>query len=178
MSTLRGYVDAATSGAPDAWVLAARARAGAVDLDDVLDRTVVRVPVGSPRVPWTWRMLTFVQWVLLAVSGAGLVWLLLLAGMGLLQLPQPETPMRWGVPVPTLLLLAGLLGGLLVAGLGRVMGGVTGRRRARTVRRRLGQSVAEAVDEHVTGPIGAEMDALARCRAAAGCGLTAPRIEP
>ena len=47
------------------------------------------------------------------------------------------------------------------------MGGVTGRRRARTVRRRLGQSVAEAVDEHVTGPIGAEMDALARCRAAA-----------
>ena len=90
VSTLRGYVDAATSGAPDAWVLAARARAGAVDLDDVLDRTVVRVPVGSPRVPWTWRMLTFAQWVLLAVSGAGLVWLLLLAGMGLLQLRSPR----------------------------------------------------------------------------------------
>lgn len=167
VSTLRGYVDAATTGAPDAWVLASRVRAGAVDLDDVLDRTVVRVPVGTPRVPWTWRVLTFAQWVLLVVAGVGLVWLLLLAGMGLLQLPQPETPMQWGMPVPTLLLLGGVVAGLLVAGLGRLLGGLTGRRRAAAVRRRLGQSVARAVDEHVARPIAAEMDALARCRAAA-----------
>ena len=167
VSALRGYVDAATAGAPDAWVLAARARAAAVDLDDVLDRTVVRVPVASGGTPWTWQVLRFLQWVLLAVAGAGLVWLLLLAGMGVLMLPQPETPTQWGIPVPTLLLVGGVVAGLLVAGLGRLLGGWAGRRRAAKVRRRLGQSVADAVDEHVVRPIAREMDALARCRSAA-----------
>ena len=107
------------------------------------------------------------QWVLLVVAGAGLVWLLLLAGMGLLKLPQPETPMRWGIPVPTLLLVGGVLAGLLVAVLGRLVGGLAGRRRAAQVRRRLSQSVVAAVEEHVIGPVAREMDALARCRAAA-----------
>lgn len=164
---LRGYVDAATAGAPDAWVLAARSRAASVDLDDVLDRTVVRVPVTRSRTPWSWRALAFLQWILLVVAGAGLVWLLLLAGMGLLKLPQPETPMRWGIPVPTLLLVGGVLAGLLVAGLGRLVGRLAGRRRAAGVRRRLERSVVAAVDEHVVGPVAAELDALARCRAAA-----------
>ena len=92
LSAVRSYVDAATAGAPDHWVLAARSRAADVNLDDVLDRTVVRVPVAAARVPWTWRLLAFLQWVLLAVAAAGLVWLLLLAGLGWLQLPPPETP--------------------------------------------------------------------------------------
>ena len=167
VSALRGYVDAATSGAPDAWVLAARARAAAVDLDDVLDRTVVRVPVGTDRTPWTWRALTFLQWLLLAVAGVGLAWLAVLAGFGLLRLPEPETPVRWGIPVPTLLLVAGVLAGVLVAGLGRVLGALAGRRRAHRARKRLGAAVAQAVDEHVVGPVAAEMVALDGCRNAA-----------
>ncbi len=167
LSAVRGYVDAATAGAPDRWVLAARARAAAVDLDDVLDRTVVRVPVGAVRVPWTWRALALLQWLLLAVAGTGLLWLGLLAGLGLLRLPAPETPMWWGFPAPTLLLLAGVVAGVLVAGIGRVLGALAGRRRARRARRRLGASVAQAVEEHLVGPVAAEMAALARCRAAA-----------
>lgn len=167
LSAVRTYVDAATAGAPDHWVLAARSRAADVDLDDVLDRTVVRVPVGAVRVPWTWRLLAFLQWVLLAVAVAGLAWLVTLAAMAWLQLPAPETPMWWGVPAPTLLLLGGVAGGLLVAGLGWLVGVVAGRSRAATARRRLGASVAAAVNDHVIAPVAAEMDALARCRAAA-----------
>ena len=167
VSAVRTYVDAATSGAPDDWVLAARSRAAGVDLDDVLDRSVVRVPVGTARVPWTWRALGLLQWLLLAVAATGLVWLLLLAGLGWLQLPAPETPMWWGLPAPTALLLAGVLAGLLVAGLGWVLGALAGRRRAARARRSLGASVALAVQEHVVGPVSTEMDALARCRAAA-----------
>ncbi|WP_456825938.1 GTPase [Cellulomonas sp. P5_E12] len=167
VSSLRTYVDAATSGAPDDWVLAARSRAADVDLDDVLDRSVVRVPVGTSRVPWTWRVLALLQWLLLAVAATGLVWLLLLVGLGWLQLPSPETPAWWGLPAPTLLLAAGLLAGLLVAGVGWVLGALAGRHRAARARRGLGASVALAVNEHVIGPVSAEMDALARCRAAA-----------
>jgi GTP-binding protein EngB required for normal cell division len=167
LSAVRTYVDAATAGAPDHWVLAARSRAAAVDLDDVLDRTVVRVPVAATRIPWTWRVLAFAQWVLLAGAAAGLLWLGGLAALGWLRLPVPETPMWWGVPAPTLLLLAGVAGGLLVAGLGWVLGALAGRRRAARARRRLGASVAAAVNDHVIGPVAAEMDALGRCRAAA-----------
>ena len=77
------------------------------------------------------------------------------------------TPMWWGVPAPTLLLLGGVAAGLLVAGLDWLVGVVAGRSRAATARRRLGASVAAAVNDHVIGPVAAEMDALARCRAAA-----------
>ena len=77
--------------------------------------------------------------------------------------------MWWGVPAPTLLLLGGVLGG-------------AARRRARLAcsaalagsapcrARRGGASArrsAQAVNDHVIGPVAAEMDALARCRAAA-----------
>ena len=167
LSAVRTYVDAATDGAPEDWVLAARSRAAALDLDDVLDRTVVRVPVAAVRVPWTWRVLAFLQWVLLAGAVAGVLWLVVLAALGWLRLPVPETPVWWGFPAPTFLLLAGVAAGLLVAGLGWVLGAVAGRRRAARARRRLGASVAEAVEEHVIGPVAVEMDALARCRAAA-----------
>ncbi|MET0788349.1 MAG: GTPase [Cellulomonas sp.] len=167
VSAVRTYVDAATSGAPDDWVLAARSRAADLDLDDVLDRTVVRVPVADARVPVTWRLLALVQWLLLAVAVMGLLWLVGLAALGWLRLPAPETPMWWGFPAPTLLLLGGVAAGLLVAGVGWVLGALGGRRRAARARRRLGASVALAVNDHVIGPVAAEMDALARCRAAA-----------
>ncbi|MEZ0449128.1 dynamin family protein [Cellulomonas sp. ICMP 17802] len=167
LSAVRTYVDAATSGAPDDWVLAARTRAAQVDLDDVLDRTVVRVPVAAAGVPWTWRVLALLQWALLAVAVAGLLWLVVLAGLGWLRLPAPDTPMWWGIPAPTFLLLAGALAGVLVAGLGWVLGALAGRRRAARARRKLGASVALAVNDHVIGPVAAEMDALARCRVAA-----------
>jgi putative protein kinase ArgK-like GTPase of G3E family len=167
LSAGRTYVDAATAGAPDHWVLAARARAAEVDLDDVLDRTVVRVPVGAARTPWTWRLLGLLQWALLAFALAGLLWLVALAVLGWLQLPPPQTPMWWGFPAPTVLLVAGVAAGLLVAGIGWVLGAVAGRFRSARARKRLGASVALAVNDHVIGPVAAEMDALARCRAAA-----------
>jgi len=105
--------------------------------------------------------------VLLLVAAAGLLWLLLLGGLGWLQLPLPATPMWSGFPAPTVLLLGGVLAGLLVAGLGWVLGALAGRRRAAKARRRLGASVAQAVHDHVIGPVATEMDALARCRASA-----------
>ena len=72
-----------------------------------------------------------------------------------------------GSPRRPLLLLGGVLAGLLVAGLGWLLGVLAGRRRAAKARRKLGASVAQAVNDHVIGPVAAEMDALARCRAAA-----------
>ena len=72
-----------------------------------------------------------------------------------------------GSPRRRVLLLGGVLAGLLVAGLGWLLGVLAGRRRAAKARRQLGASVAQAVNDHVIGPVAAEMDALARCRAAA-----------
>ena len=162
------YVDAATAGAPDHWVLAAAVPRGRRDLDDVLDRTVVRVPTATARVPWTWRVLGVLQWVLLAVAVAGLLWLL--AARRPRLAPAARARRRrcgGGCPRRRVLLLGGALAGLLVAGLGwrarrasRAAPGRAARRRAR----RVGGAGGER-PRHRAG--GREMDALARCRAAA-----------
>jgi energy-coupling factor transporter ATP-binding protein EcfA2 len=166
-SAVRAYCDAAMSGAPDSWVLSARARATAVGLGDALDQAVAGTRLVAARPPAWWRALGWLQWGLLGVVVAGLVWLGLLAGASYARLPEPTTPMWWGVPVPTVLAIGGVVVGGLVALTGRLLGAAGARRAASRARRHLRLAVEVVVGERVVDPVSAELVALAQCRDAA-----------
>lgn len=163
-TAVRDYTDAALAGLPDAWVLAGRDQLRTADLPDELDRAVAATLLLPERVPvWT-RALGAVQWLLLAAALAGLLWLGVLAGTGYLRLPEPRTP-QWGpFPVPTALLLGGVVCGLLVAAVGSVLARVSARRRARAAGRRLREAVGGVAARLVVAPVAAALDDLRTCR--------------
>jgi GTP-binding protein EngB required for normal cell division len=166
-SAVRAYTDTATAGAPDDWVLAARAAAGAPGLPDALDQAVAGTRLDAERRPLWWRAVGLLQWLLLAALVGGLVWLGVLAGLAYLRLPEPVTPVWWGFPAPTVLVAGGALLGILVALLSRFAGAVGATRRAARARTRLRAAVGAVADARVVEPVAAELSALDRCRTAA-----------
>jgi hypothetical protein len=74
--------------------------------------------------------------------------------LGLLQLDDVvPLPRVQGIPLPTLLLVLGLLAGVLLALICRPLVAAGARRRARTARRRLTARVAEVADDEVLAPL-------------------------
>jgi GTP-binding protein EngB required for normal cell division len=168
-SAVRAVGDAAARGAPPAWVEPIRSAArGASDrLPDELDQAVARTDLDVDHRPGWWGAVGVAQWVALAVLLVGLLWLVLYAVAGWLLLPQPPVP-EWGaLPVPTALVLAGLLGGLLLSLAARLATGIGARRRGAVARSRLRAAVAEAADRVVVARVDAEAGRLRACRDAA-----------
>ncbi len=163
---VRAAADEVTAGMSPVWADAVR-RASVSrinDVPDALDATVSSSEVATGRTPGWWSVVRDVQWVLLAFTLAGALWLAALAGFSYLALPRPEGP-RWeGIPVPTLLLIGGIATSLAVAALSRVVGGVAARRRARRVEVVLREGVEHVLDELVVAPVEAEVEAYQRCR--------------
>jgi len=134
------------------------------DLNDALDRAITGTELGAARTPFWWRVVRFWQWVLVLVAVVGGLWLLGLAVMGYLRLPEPPTPDYRGFPVPTLLLLGGVLLGVLLALLSKFCAGVSAARRARAVDHRLRAAIDEVTERLVVEPVQAEVDAYRRVR--------------
>ncbi|RPF22339.1 GTPase family protein [Myceligenerans xiligouense] len=174
----------------------ARAQHGIDELPDALDRAVASTRLEAGRRPLWWRAVNVLQWTLIAAVGAGFAWLAVLFLFSYLRLPAPPTPVwtvprssadgtdvvfpgappgpsdglgvdPFQIPWPTLLVLGGLVLGVLVALVSRVLAAIGARRRAAAARRRLRASVAEVADRLVRLPMGEELGALGRCRAAA-----------
>jgi cytochrome bd-type quinol oxidase subunit 2 len=99
------------------------------------------------------------QWVLLVAAIAGALWLGVLAGTAYLQMPVPGTPDYRGFPVPTLMLVLGVAGGIVVALLSRVLISFGAKARARKAERRLRAGVAEVAGELVIAPVVVELAA-------------------
>jgi hypothetical protein len=107
--------------------------------------------------------------VLLAVVAlAGLAWLAALFVVAWLQLPPPPTA-HWGpIPVPTLLLVGGVVLGLLVSRISAGAAATGAWRRADRARRRVRERVERVADEAVIGPVERELAAhRSLCRAIA-----------
>jgi GTP-binding protein EngB required for normal cell division len=160
-SAVRDLSDKLSEGLSRPWGSAMRrastSRLG--ELEDRLDRAVGGVDLGVARIPFWTRLVRGVQWVLLLAAVVGAVWLGALAVMSYLRLSEPSTPDAAGVPVPTVLLLGGVVLGVLLALLCRVLVGRTARKRARAADRRLRSAVDEVTDELVVGPLTAEVEA-------------------
>ena len=123
-------------------------------LADDLDRAVAGTDLGPDRTPLWQRAVGGLQWVLMVIALAGALWLLGLVGLGLLQLDDVvPLPRVEGIPLPTLLLVGGLLAGLLLALVARPLVAMGARRRARQVRGRLLDRVGEVADAQVVAPL-------------------------
>ncbi len=158
-TALRTLTDHATSGLADPWpgVVRRASTAGSAQLPDLLDRTVAGTDLGLGRRPRWWLPAGFLQAVLAVATISGLVWLLGLLALDWLRFPEPPLPYVGRVPLPTLLLIGGALVGLLLALLARRLAAAGARRRTRTARRRIRARVEQVADEHVLGPVQAEL---------------------
>jgi GTP-binding protein EngB required for normal cell division len=160
-SAVRRLAGEVASGLPEEWLALARRAATAREdeLADRLDRAIAGAELGMTRPRW-WTPVRWLQRVLAIIAAAGALWLLALAALGFVQLgdavPTPEVN---GFPVPTLLLLAGLAGGLVVALAAGRLNRIGGRRRARRAQRTLHGRVGAVADELVVAPLTAELAA-------------------
>ena len=165
---LRHLADDAAAGLPDPWPHAVRdaARSRGDDLADALDRAVSTTDLGVTGKPWWWRAVGGLQALLAVAMVAGALWLVGLYALTVLRLPQPEPPMIGLVPLPTALLIGGLLAGLLLAVLARGFAVVGARRRRARAEARLREAVAQVADALVLTPVRAELGAYAALREA------------
>lgn len=153
--SVRTLGDRASEGLPPRWADAVVEAAGPLDEDlgDELDQAVVGTPLRARRPVW-WGVFNLLQWLFALTAVAGLLWLVVLAVLGWLQMDTLFEPPRLGpVPWPVVLLGGGLVAGLLLAVLGRALARVGARRRRRLVARRLRESVAGVARGHIVGPV-------------------------
>jgi GTP-binding protein EngB required for normal cell division len=162
-TALRAVTDASAGRLPEPWPGLVRNRlvANRDSLAEELDRAVATTSLESTRPPLWWKVVGALQWLLIAVAVAGFLWLLALFAFGYLQLPEPSTP-SWGrVPVPTLLLIVGLVAGLVLGVLARLFAHIGAGRRRRRARRHLTEQVRRVAVEQVKVPIEEELAAHA-----------------
>jgi GTP-binding protein EngB required for normal cell division len=160
-AALRELGGRASAGLPEPWPTAVRHAAGAAraELPDLLDRAVAGTDLGLGRRPRWWRFLGVLQALLVAAAVAGLLWLAALFAIDWLRLPPPPLP-RWGeLPVPTVLLAAGVVLGVLLALVGDRLAAVGARRAAARARRRLAERVATVAEDAVVAPVERELAA-------------------
>jgi energy-coupling factor transporter ATP-binding protein EcfA2 len=155
-TALRRARDEAGEGLPQAWRddLRRTAETGEDRLADRLDRAVGGTDLGPTRVPLWQRTVGGLQWLLVLTALAGALWLLGLVVLGWLQLDDVvPLPRVEGLPLPTLLLVGGLLAGALLALVARPLVGLGARRRARRARRRLLDRVTDVARAEVSEPL-------------------------
>ncbi len=165
-SEVRALTDDVTSGLARPWADAVR-RASVSrlpDLGDRLDAALGGTDLGADKIPAWAGAVRLLQWALITTALAGGLWLGTLAVMGYLQLPKPGTPDLGVVPVPTLMLVGGVVLGVLLALACRLLVGFTARRRARVADRRLRDAMGEVSRELVIIPMEAELQAYAGVR--------------
>jgi len=168
-TAVRWARDAAGEGLPQAWRddLRRTVESSESGLADRLDRTVAGTDLGPDRVPLWQRAVGGLQWVLILVALAGALWLLALAALGFFQLDEiVPLPRVEGLPLPTLLLVGGLLAGLLLALVARPLVGLRARRRGRTAGRRLRDAIDAVAADEVLAPMTVVREDAARFRAA------------
>ena len=133
------------------------------DLVDALDHAVGGADV-APDAPGWWRPVGALQWFLTLVAVAGLVWLIVLGVLAWLRVPDPPTPDWHGWPLPTLLLLGGVVLGLILAAIARRMGGASAAFQRRRVLAELRERTEAVAKERVVAPLDAEIARMRRLR--------------
>lgn len=138
------------------------------ELPELLERDMVRIDYGLGRTRAPWVVFNALQWIALLSALAGVAWLTLISGMAYLQIQLPPAPTPEGspVPLPTLLLLLGVLLGIASAGVGRLLTAMGSRYYARKLRGRLQTGMEKAVQSCVVAPVQQEAKRLAAYRKA------------
>lgn len=159
---VRGYAARVAEGLPQAWAAAVAdtAEASAAALPAHLDRALARTRL--PAQPAAgWSVLTAVQWFALLISLTGVLWYLAVAFIPGALVPLANSlghgsdlvPDVEGWPIPTLLIMGGLLTGIVIGLATAVFGGMIGAGIRRRTRAAVREQVALASAEHVVDPL-------------------------
>ena len=160
-TAVRATADAVGGQLSPSWATAVRRASTSrlEDLNDALDRAVAGTDLGAARTPLFWRLTRMLQVLFAVALVAGAVWLLVLVALDYLQVPEPSVPTRYGLPLPTWLLVLGVGGGIALGVVGRFVNGFVARSRARRARRRLREAIGGVVDDLVVAPVDRELAA-------------------
>jgi GTP-binding protein EngB required for normal cell division len=173
--SVRAVAARAAAPIPQVWApalnTASRSRLG--DLPDALDRAVAKTDLGMSRKPFWWTAVGLLQWLFTIAAVVGLGWLIAGYAVRILGLPAFDNPQVGDVPLPTLLLLGGLLLGALLALLIRPIVNLGAKRAGRRAEQRLRGSVREVAREYVVAPVREVLNGYAQAREA----LTVVRSE-
>ncbi|MBM2616776.1 50S ribosome-binding GTPase [Actinoplanes sp. LDG1-06] len=170
---VRSVSSRAAAPLPEVWkpALTNAARSRAADLSDALDRAIGTTDLGMAKAPLWWRAVGALHWLFLTCAVFGLGWLIFGYVLRLLGLPEMDDPKIGVVPLPTVLLLGGLLLGVLLWLVLRPAVQWGARRARRRAEQRLRASVTEVGREYVVAPVREVLNAYAQAREA----LTAVR---
>jgi hypothetical protein len=173
--SVRAVAARAAAPIPAVWVPALNnaARSRTADLPDALDRAVATTDLGMSRTPIWWRAVGALQWLFTLAAVVGLGWLIVGYAIRAIGLPKLEHPQVGDVPLPTLLLLGGLLAGLLLWLLVKPIVAWGARRARHRADQRLRAAVTDVAREYVVAPVREVLHAYAQAREA----LTAVRSE-
>jgi GTP-binding protein EngB required for normal cell division len=165
----RRLADRASADLPHPWADAVERAADPPGpaLGDALDRAVVGTSLLA-RVPVWWRVVGLVQLVLAVAAVVGFLWLALYVLVGWAQLDQVvgDPPTVGVVPVPLVLFVLGLLGGLLLALVSRWLARVGARRRGRVMDGRLRTSIQGVAQSEIVQPVERVLERHAATRVA------------
>ena len=131
-------------------------------MGDRLDRQIGATDLGVARIPVWAGAVRVLQWLLILAAIVGGGWTLALAVSG--SLGDDSVPAYWGIDLPILLLVGGVVVGILLALLCRALVDLTARNRAATADRRLRAAVHEVSSELVVAPVEHELEAFRTVR--------------
>ena len=165
-AAVRGVADDLSSGLTPPWQASIRKASVAHNeqIGDQLDAALAGTDLGVAKLPWWAGTVRVIQWVLILTALAGGLWLAGIATMAYLKMPEPPTPKLGSFPIPTMMLLGGIVLGILLSLFCKVLVGVTARSRARAADRNLRSGIRGISHNLVIQPIEAELDAYARVR--------------
>ncbi len=158
---VRDYCDAVAADLEPPWPAAVRA-AAASERDALLDdlrSSVGSAAVAAGRRPRWWSIVAWLQRVVATTAVVGLVWLVAVAVLGGFfrfdtEPLLPDTPGADWIPIPSLLLLGGVVIGLVIGFLVRFPLGIASARRGRTARKTIEDDVSERADIRVVELVG------------------------
>lgn len=160
-TAIRQLADAASVDLPRGWrdaVLAA-ARSHEATLPDELDTRVASADLGMGRRNHVWGMFRVLQWLLIAAVMVGLLWLLADGLTAYFQLPNlPRVHLTERLTLPTALVFGGLIAGVVLGLVGRVLVEITARSRAAAAGRELKLVAGDVGRQLVVAPVDKELD--------------------
>ena len=161
-SEVRALADDTTQGLGRPWADAVR-RASVQRLPEIgdrLDDAVRGVDLQVARIPVWAGVVRVLQWILVVTALLGAAWTVATALSGTLD----DTPVRFGVALPLILLLGGVGLGVLLALVCRGLVAATARRRAAVADTRLREAVGVVAHDLVVSPVEIELEAYTRAR--------------
>lgn len=159
-AAVRAVADEASAGLPRGWADSVRSisRANERTLGDRLDRAVATTDLGMASGFGYWKFFQALQWILITIVAAGLLWLGIDVALQYFQMPPlPNLYYFHRIPLPALMALGGAAAGVLLAVISRILVEATARTKAAGARNALNRNIAAVAQTAVIDPVNTEL---------------------